>query len=130
MMVERQGSKLRRALLWGDVRNRKLGMWAYALSRITGIGLVVYLYLHLVVLSLLAQGASGWDAFIALARTPVFLALDVILLVGLLIHGLNGLRVTINALNIGVPSQKLLFILVMALVIVVGGYGAIRIFTQ
>lgn len=129
-MLERQGSKLRRTLLWADVRHRKLGMWAYVLNRITGIGLVVYLYLHLVVLSLLAQGASGWDAFIALAKTPVFLALDAILLVGLLIHGLNGLRVTVNALNIGVSSQKLLFILVIALVVVIGGYGAIRIFTQ
>lgn len=129
-MVGRQESKLRRALLWGDVRRRRLGMWAYALNRITGIGLVVYLYLHLVVLSLLAQGASGWDAFIALAKTPLFLALDVILLIGLLIHGLNGLRVTLNALNIGVAAQKQLFVLVMVLVIVIGLTGAIRIFTQ
>ncbi len=129
-MVERQEPKLRRALLWGDVRRRGLGMWAYALNRITGIGLVIYLYLHLVVLSLLAQGASGWDAFIALAKTPLFLALDVILLLGLLIHGLNGLRVTLNALNIGVAAQKQLFVLVMVLVVVIGLTGAIRIFTQ
>jgi succinate dehydrogenase / fumarate reductase cytochrome b subunit len=128
MMVGRQGSKLRRTLLWGDVRNRKLGMWAYALNRITGIGLVVYLYLHLLVLSSLGQGAAGWDAFIALAKTPVFLALDVILLVGLLIHGLNGLRVL--HLVVFDHSQKLLFVLVMALVIILGVYGAIRIFTQ
>lgn len=129
-MLGRQESKLRRALLWGDVRGRGLGMWAYALNRITGIGLVVYLYLHLVVLSLLAQGASGWDAFIALAKTPLFLALDVILLVGLLIHGLNGLRVTLNALNIGVAAQKQLFVVVIALVILLGLTGAVRIFTQ
>ncbi len=129
-MAGRQESKLRRALLWGDVRGRGLGMWAYALNRITGIGLVVYLYLHLVVLSLLAQGAAGWDAFIALAKTPLFLALDVILLVGLLIHGLNGLRVTLNALNIGVAAQKQLFVVVIALVILLGLTGAVRIFTQ
>lgn len=130
MTVERQESKLRGVLLWGDVRRRGLGMWAYALNRITGIGLVVYLYLHLIVLSLLAQGASGWDAFIALAKTPLFLALDVILLIGLLIHGLNGLRVTLNALNIGVAAQKQLFIVVIALVVLLGLTGAIRIFTQ
>jgi succinate dehydrogenase / fumarate reductase cytochrome b subunit len=105
-------------------------MWAYALNRITGIGLVVYLYLHLIVLSLLAQGASGWDAFIALAKTPLFLALDVILLVGLLIHGLNGLRITLNALNIGVAAQKQLFVVVIGLVILLGLTGAVRIFTQ
>ena len=32
--------KVSRASRWMDVRRRKLGMWAYALNRITGIGLV------------------------------------------------------------------------------------------
>ena len=62
--------KIRRAGRWFDVRRRKLGMWAYALNRITGIGLVVYLYLHLVVLSLLTRGPGAWDAFVSLARRP------------------------------------------------------------
>ena len=57
--------KVRRAGRWFDVRQRKLGMWAYALNRIAGIGLVVYLYLHLVVLSLLLRGPGSWDAFVA-----------------------------------------------------------------
>ena len=53
-------NKIRRASHWFDVRQRKAGMWAYALNRITGIGLVVYLYLHLAVLSMLTRGQSAW----------------------------------------------------------------------
>jgi len=51
---------------------------------------VEYLYLHLAVLSMLLRGPGAWDAFVSLARTPYFLTLDVILLAGILIHGLNG----------------------------------------
>jgi succinate dehydrogenase / fumarate reductase cytochrome b subunit len=105
--------KVRRAARWFDVRRRRLGMWAYALNRITGIGLVVYLYLHLVILSQLLRGAAGWDAFVALARSPWFLALDVLLFAGILIHGLNGLRVALTGVNIGVRIQKSLFVALM-----------------
>jgi len=88
-------------------------MWAYALNRVTGIGLVVYLYLHLGVLSLLIRGQSAWDAFVAVARSPFVLALDVILLAGVLIHGLNGLRLAITGFGFNVGTQKALFILLM-----------------
>ena len=92
-MATLEQPKVRHAGRWFDVRHRKLGMWAYALNRITGIGLIVYLYLHLVVLSTLSRGPGAWNAFDSLARQPYFLLLDVILLAGILIHGLNGLRI-------------------------------------
>ena len=82
--------KVRRVGRWFDVRHRKLGMWAYAINRISCIGLVVYLYLHMGVLSMLSRGPGGWDAFIALARQPYFLLLDVILLAGCDAIGTEG----------------------------------------
>jgi len=101
--------KVRRAGRWFDVRRRKLGMWAYALNRLSAIGLVVYLYLHLAVLSLLLRGPGAWDTFVSLARTPVFLTLDVVLLAGALIHGLNGIRIALTGFDIGVKAHKVLF---------------------
>ena len=120
--------KLRRAGRWFDVRQRKLGMWAYALNRLTGIGLVVYLYLHLAVLSLLSRGPGSWDAFVALARAPFFLTLDVILLAGILIHGLNGLRVTLTSFGVGMKVQKALFSVLMLVAVVILGAAAFMIF--
>ena len=117
-----------RAGAWLDVRRRKLGMWAYALNRITGIGLVVYLYLHLVVLSLLLGGPAAWDSFVAVARSPYVLALDVILLAGILIHGLNGLRIALTGFGIGVGAQKALFVLVMIVSAVALWVAALKIF--
>ncbi len=121
-------TKVRRTAEWVDVRRRRLGMWAYALNRLSGLGLVLYLYIHLTVLSLLAGGAEGWDRFIALARTPFFLSLDIILLTGLLIHGLNGIRVTLTGMGVGVRSQKGFFVVLMIVAAVALIVGALRIF--
>jgi succinate dehydrogenase / fumarate reductase, cytochrome b subunit len=120
--------KLSRASRWLDVRNRKLGMWAYALNRITGIGLVIYLYMHLFVLSLLLRGQTAWDSFVALARSPYFLALDVILLAGILIHGLNGLRIALTGFGIGVGAQRALFTMLMVISAIALWVAALKIF--
>jgi succinate dehydrogenase / fumarate reductase cytochrome b subunit len=120
--------KIRRAARWFDLRRRKLGMWAYALNRLTGIGLVVYLYLHLGVLSLLARGQSSWDSFVSLARSPYYLALDVLLLAGILIHGLNGLRVALTGFDIGVRAQKTLFGVLMLVAAVALVAATLKIF--
>jgi succinate dehydrogenase / fumarate reductase cytochrome b subunit len=128
MMATLEQPKVRRAGRWFDVRRRKLGMWAFALNRIAVIGLVVYLYLHLVVLSTLSRGPGAWDAFISLVRQPYFLVLDVILLAGILIHGLNGLRVTLTGFNVGVKKQKALFSALMLVAVVALSAAALKIF--
>ncbi len=126
-MATLEQPKVRRAARWFDVRHRKLGMWAYALNRITGIGLVVYLYLHLVVLSTLSRGPGAWHAFVSLARQPYFLILDVILLAGILIHGLNGLRIAHTSF-IETKLQKVLFSALMLVALVTLSVAALKIF--
>jgi succinate dehydrogenase / fumarate reductase cytochrome b subunit len=120
--------KVSRAGRWMDVRRRKLGMWAYALNRITGVGLVIYLYLHLGILSLLLRGQAAWDSFTALARSPFYLALDVLLLSGILIHGLNGLRIALTGFGIGVGAQKAVFIILMIVSAITLWVAALKIF--
>jgi succinate dehydrogenase / fumarate reductase cytochrome b subunit len=109
---ERRGPVLRKApgpAAWIDVRRAALGHWAFSLNRITALGLVVYLYLHLGVLTMLLGGETAWTGFLRLATTPVFLGLDVVLLFGLLFHGLNGLRVALVGTGIAPTRQRGLF---------------------
>jgi succinate dehydrogenase / fumarate reductase cytochrome b subunit len=94
---------------WFDPRGRAIGSWAFAVNRITGLGLVFYLYLHLAVLSMLLRGASAWNHFLRLATAWAFLGLDVILLFGLLFHGLNGVRVALVGSGIVPNRQRALF---------------------
>lgn len=116
-------------LEWFDPRNRSLGMVAFILNRITAIGLVVYLVIHLVVLSLLAIGETTWDMFISVARSPIILIMDIILIAGVLIHGLNGIRLTLIGFGIAVNQQKVLFIILMVIALGVLVLAGIGVFT-
>ena len=113
---------------WFDPRGRRLGGWAFALNRLSGIGLVVYLYLHLTILSLLARGPDAWDTFVSLASSPPLLAFDVILLAGLLVHGLNGIRVTLVGFGFVVDRHKAMLVALAILGAIVLLIGALRIF--
>lgn len=114
---------------WFDVRNDRVGSWAFALNRITGIGLTVYLILHLAVLSLLARGPEAWDQFLELAHSPLYLMLDVILIFGILFHGLNGIRVALVGMGVGVRSHRTLFWALSALGLVLLAISAWLVFT-
>jgi succinate dehydrogenase / fumarate reductase cytochrome b subunit len=121
-------NKKLRFLRWFDFRRGRLGMLAYILNRVTAIGLVAYLFIHMVVLSMLAGGPKAWNPFVAMVRSPFFLMLDVILLAGLLIHGLNGIRVALTGFGVGVRGQKPLFVALMLVAAVALLAGALKIF--
>jgi succinate dehydrogenase / fumarate reductase cytochrome b subunit len=94
---------------WFDVRRDRLGSWAFALNRLTGLGLTLYLFVHLGVLFLLSRGPDSWNSFLALAKSPFYLMLDVVLIFGLLFHGLNGIRVGLVGMGVAVRSHRSLF---------------------
>ncbi len=115
---------------WFDPRASSAGMWAFLIHRLSGLGLVAYLFLHLALLNLLRGGPGQWDAFIALARSPLFLALDVLLLAGVLLHALNGLRLAILGLGGGWRYQKQTLWLVLFLSAGLLGWGTIEILAR
>jgi succinate dehydrogenase / fumarate reductase cytochrome b subunit len=112
---------------WFDPRGRTIGSWAFAANRITGLGLVFYLYLHLGVLSMLLTGKSAWNDFIELATNTVFLLLDVLLLFGILFHGLNGVRVALVGTGIVPDRQKALFWAFTVIGTLTLAYGAFHV---
>ena len=100
---------------WFDPRRRHPGTWAFILNRITALGLTLYLFLHLYMLSKLSQGPEAYDSFIALAKTPVVKGGELFVVAGGLIHGLNGIRIALTSFGIGVTMQRQLFWFFMAL---------------
>jgi succinate dehydrogenase cytochrome b subunit len=112
---------------WLDPRGRALGGRAFALNRVTGVALIFYVYLHLGVLSILLFGASAWDDLLGIATNAAFLTLDVVLLAGLLFHGLNGIRVGLVGSGVAPERQRALFWAVAAVGAVVLAYGAFHV---
>lgn len=86
------------------------GMWAWALHRITGIIIALYLLAHIMVLSSVLAGAGSFDAVMRFLSHPLALWLELGLLAAVILHGLNGIRLILFDLNIGIKKQKEIFI--------------------
>lgn len=121
--------RTRKAAAWISPFKRDLSYWGFVLNRVAGIGLVIYLILHLVVLSTLLAGESGWDSFVRLAKSPAFLTLDVILIAGILGHGLNGLRVALVGSGLMVKRQRQLFVAFMLIAVVLLVVSAVFVYS-
>ncbi len=115
------GRALRR---WFDPRGRNLSLLGFILFRLSGLGLTLDLAAHFVALYNLVRGEQAWIAFLDLARPPLFIAFDIILIAGILIHGLNGLRVALVGLGFGTRQHKLWFGIAMAATVVVLLYAS------
>jgi succinate dehydrogenase / fumarate reductase cytochrome b subunit len=123
-----QRRSLARAAGWFDPRWRQIGTWAFILNRVSGLGLTLYLFLHLAVLSTLARGPEAYDSFIALAKSPLFLLGELLVVAAGLYHGLNGLRVAFTSFGVGVAHQKRIFYGLLALTVVCVAVFALRMF--
>ena len=98
---------------------RQTGGWAFALNRLTAIGLTFYLFLHLSVLSLLAQGPGAYDKFLALTENPFIKLGEWLVVAAAILHGLNGIRIVLTSFGVGVTRQKQLFYALMLLAVFV-----------
>lgn len=104
---------------WFDPRNRQTGTWAFILNRVTAIGLVIYLTMHLVVLSLLTKGPEAYDGFVALAHSPLVKIGEMLVITAGILHGLNGIRIGLTGIGIGVRHQKLMLFGIMGLGLII-----------
>ena len=89
-----------RGQVWSSV-----GTWAWLLHRITGICLLFYvLQYHVILVSaLLSEGEDAFNAILAILMFhPVFKALNTLLLAALYYHFLNGTRLLLHDMGIGV----------------------------
>ena len=76
-------SSVRRLAYWLEPRWRDPGWLAFALNRLTGHILILYLVLHMVVLSQLLDGAQGWNRLLGLFGSRPFLVGDTLLIAAL-----------------------------------------------
>jgi succinate dehydrogenase / fumarate reductase cytochrome b subunit len=70
-------------------------MIAWALHRLSGLGIILFLSLHILDIFLASFGPGVFNELLFLYKHPLARALEVFLLFGLLYHALNGLRIII-----------------------------------
>ncbi len=114
---------------WFNPIGRDIGGWAFILNRITALGLTFYLFLHLIVLGLLANGPAGYNGFITLMHNPFIIIGELLVVAAGILHGLNGIRIILTTFGIGITQQKALFYSLMALAAIVILIFGVRMFS-
>jgi len=69
------------------------GMLSWALHRITGLGVLLFLLLHIVDIFLVGYGPEVFDELLFLYRHPVFRIGEIILVGAVYYHAANGVRI-------------------------------------
>jgi len=114
---------------WFNPVGRQTSGWAFMLQRVTALGLTFYLFLHLIILGQLAYGPQGYDSFIKLVSSPIFIASELLVVAAAFLHGLNGIRIILTTFGISVTRQKQLFYALMVLALIIITVFGIRMFT-
>jgi len=118
----------RRFWSWFIPIRRDIGSWAFALNRITAIGLTIYLFLHLIILGKLAQGPGAYDQFLELTENPFIKFGEWLVVAAGILHGLNGIRIILISFGVGVTGQKQLFYGLMAIALLAILFFTARIY--
>ena len=72
-----------------------IGQWAWILHRVTGIGIVVFLVMHILDTALLGWGPDVYNKVVAFYHISIMRVGEVFLGAAILYHALNGIRIVI-----------------------------------
>ncbi|RME44270.1 MAG: succinate dehydrogenase, cytochrome b556 subunit [Chloroflexi bacterium] len=82
------------ASLWKGITYRgREGHYAFILHRVAGLGVLLFLALHIFDIFLVAFGEETFNDFLTLYTHPLARLLEVALIFGVVYHAFNGLRI-------------------------------------
>jgi succinate dehydrogenase / fumarate reductase cytochrome b subunit len=119
---------------WGAER------YLYTLHRVTGLGLLAYFLMHIVVTTSRAFGEASWAGAMGAVSGPVFKVGEYLVFLAFAFHAVNGVRLALVELGIGigkpiepvypyrtsVDEQRPLAILVMVVAAIIAALGGVQ----
>ncbi len=69
------------------------GMWLWVMHRLTGVGILAFLFLHIADTYLVGLGCKYYNDLVFLYRNPPFRVLEWLLVGAVLYHAFNGCRI-------------------------------------
>jgi succinate dehydrogenase / fumarate reductase cytochrome b subunit len=104
---------------------KSTGFISFFLRRLTGVALVLYLFMHMWVIGSSLGGPDSFDQRLAMVQGPVFTLLEVLLLAAVIYHAVDGLRLLIVHYFKVTEYRKSLFYAVLATTVLIFIAGAI-----
>ncbi len=71
------------------------GQWSWLLHRVAGLGVLLFLILHIFDIFLIGFGRTTFEDLLFLYHSPIGRLFEVFLIFGVLFHAVNGLRIII-----------------------------------
>jgi succinate dehydrogenase / fumarate reductase, cytochrome b subunit len=101
------------------MQNNRLGLkgWAYAGRytferylylghRLSGIGLIAYMVLHIIETANRLRGEQAWAGLMALFASPLFKVIEYLLFAAAVFHAMNGVRLLLTELGFFLGKPK------------------------
>jgi succinate dehydrogenase / fumarate reductase cytochrome b subunit len=98
--------------------NPNVGTWSWLLHRITGVILVIYLFMHIFALSSSTGGETTFNSWLSKLQTPLTHVLEIGLAAVVAFHLLNGLRITIADFFFLTKPHKSIFWIAMIIFLI------------
>ncbi len=94
------------------------GQYAWVLHRASGIGVLFFLLVHIIDISLIGLGKNLYDESVAFYSQPALIPMEILLVGAVIYHALNGIRImTVDFTKEGHRREKTSFAVVMILTI-------------
>ena len=71
------------------------GQYSWILHRITGVAVILFLFMHVVDTALIGWGPEAYNRVVSAYANPVIHLLELGLVISVLYHSLNGLKITL-----------------------------------
>lgn len=100
------------------------GFISFVFRRVSGLALVIYLFMHMLVIGSVNGGPESFNARMAMMQTPIFRFFEVALLAAVVYHAFDGIRLLIvHWFNVTQYRTSLFYAMFVMFVIVtlVGG---------
>ncbi|MBT0566823.1 succinate dehydrogenase, cytochrome b556 subunit [Williamsia sp. CHRR-6] len=106
------------------------GMWSWVLHRITGVSIFFFLFVHVLDTAMVRVNPDTYDKIIDTYKTPIIGLMEIGLVVCVLYHALNGVRIIlVDFWASGVKYQRQMLWVVGGVFLIVFGYFAVRMLT-
>lgn len=71
------------------------GQWSWIFHRVTGVAVILFLFVHIVDTALVGWGPEAYDKVVQAYANPIVHLLELGLVIAVLYHSLNGLKITL-----------------------------------
>jgi succinate dehydrogenase / fumarate reductase cytochrome b subunit len=79
----------------GTLYRGREGQWSWIFHRITGVGILLFLFAHIVDTALVGWGPDAYNRVVAVYHHPIVQIMELGLVAAVIYHALNGVRIMI-----------------------------------